>query len=298
MTSLWLDNFRQPTGRVFVSGSTYDDVVVGAGLTGLITAVLLAKAGRRVGVFEARAVGAAATGHTTGKISVLQGTRLSSIDAHYPLEVTRAYAEAQQVGQKWLKKFCAEQGVAVEERDAVTYAGGESGRGAVEAEVEVGERLGLPVQFLEGEDIRLPFPAYGGVRLAGQAMFNPMEALAALATELRERGGQLHVGPRVQGVNAGSRCRIDTSEGSAFAEHVVVATGAPFLDRGAYFAKQTAQRSYVVAFRVPGPIPADMYLSADQPTRSLRTAENDELLLVGGNGHVVGRHPSPRDCVD
>jgi hypothetical protein len=35
-----------------------------------------------------------------------------------------------------------------------------------------------------------------------------------------------------------------------------------------------------------------MYIWADSPTRSLRTALHDgeELLLVGGNGHPVGRH--------
>jgi nitrite reductase/ring-hydroxylating ferredoxin subunit len=39
-----------------------------------------------------------------------------------------------------------------------------------------------------------------------------------------------------------------------------------------------------------------MYLSADSPTRSLRSALHggEELLLVGGNGHVVGRAPSPK----
>jgi Rieske Fe-S protein len=38
-----------------------------------------------------------------------------------------------------------------------------------------------------------------------------------------------------------------------------------------------------------------MYLSADSPTRSLRTARHggEELLIVGGNGHPVGRHPKP-----
>lgn len=44
-----------------------------------------------------------------------------------------------------------------------------------------------------------------------------------------------------------------------------------------------------------------MYLSADSPTRSLRTATSgdDELLLVGGNGHVVGQHSRPtRELVD
>jgi nitrite reductase/ring-hydroxylating ferredoxin subunit len=42
-----------------------------------------------------------------------------------------------------------------------------------------------------------------------------------------------------------------------------------------------------------------MYLSVDAPTRSLRTARRDgaELLLVGGNGHDVGREPSPKSRV-
>jgi nitrite reductase/ring-hydroxylating ferredoxin subunit len=64
------------------------------------------------------------------------------------------------------------------------------------------------------------------------------------------------------------------------------------MDRGLYFTKVTAQRSYALAFRVPTPIPRGMYISADSPTRSLRTALHDgeELLLVGGNGHPVGRH--------
>jgi nitrite reductase/ring-hydroxylating ferredoxin subunit len=67
-----------------------------------------------------------------------------------------------------------------------------------------------------------------------------------------------------------------------------------------YFAKVTAHRSYVLAFRGATQIPHGMYISADQPTRSLRTALHDgeELLLVGGNGHPVGRHPvNPSELV-
>ena len=39
----------------------------------------------------------------------------------------------------------------------------------------------------------------------------------------------------------------------------------------------------------PDSLPKGMYLSVDEPTRSLRTlpVDGDELLLVGGNGHVT-----------
>ena len=88
---------------------------------------------------------------------------------------------------------------------------------------------------------------------------------------------------------------MHTSAGPVTADNVILATGIPFLDRGLYFVKVTPQRSYALAFRVPGRIPRGMYLSADSPTRSLRTARHDgeELLLVGGNGHPVGRHRQP-----
>ena len=59
-----------------------DVVVVGAGLTGLATAVMLARAGRGVTVIESRSTGAVTTGNTTGKLSLLQGSVASGISAH------------------------------------------------------------------------------------------------------------------------------------------------------------------------------------------------------------------------
>jgi Rieske Fe-S protein len=119
--------------------------------------------------------------------------------------------------------------------------------------------------------------------------------LTVLAAEFRSRDGVLVEGVRVTDVATEKRARVRTGLGTVTADNVILATGIPILDRGLYFAKLTPMRSYALAFRVRHGIPQGMYLSADQPTRSLRTARHDgeELLLVGGNGHPVGRHPSP-----
>src|SRR4051812_28696030 len=54
LLSLWRD--RAPVETDTELAERYDDLVVGAGITGLVTALLLARSGRHVGVVEARDV--------------------------------------------------------------------------------------------------------------------------------------------------------------------------------------------------------------------------------------------------
>ena len=83
MTSLWLDRSRPVADDALPDeDAPLDVVVVGAGLTGLTTALLLARGGLRVACVEARTIGAVTTGRTTGKVSLLQGTHLSRIRRH------------------------------------------------------------------------------------------------------------------------------------------------------------------------------------------------------------------------
>ena len=293
MTSLWLDRSDEIQTDPFHPGMEYDDLVVGAGLTGMITAVLLARAGRRVAVIEARRTGSVTTGHSTAKLSLLQGTVLSSLIRFHSERVAAAYVEGNREGQSWLLRYCDDHQVPVQHRDAFTYAGKKSGASAVRKEYDIARRLGLDVTRVEADE--LPYRSYGAVRLADQAQFDPLDVLAALAAELRGRAGVLVEGTRVVGMSVGARTTVRTDAGVVTAENVVLATGVPILDRGLYWAKVTPMRSYALAFRVPGTIPEGMYLSADSPTRSLRTAAHggEDLLVVGGNGHPVGRHRTP-----
>jgi glycine/D-amino acid oxidase-like deaminating enzyme/nitrite reductase/ring-hydroxylating ferredoxin subunit len=294
VTSLWLDDAKRPVSDAFTPGGSWDDIVVGAGLTGMVAAVLLARAGRRVLVVEARRLGEVTTGHTTGKLSLLQGTRLSSVMRDHGRRVAAAYVEGNRAAQDWVLQYCAENSVEVEHRDAWSYASTPSGRRTARREFDTAQRLGLPVSWTEADE--LPCSTFGAVRLPGQAQLNPLPLLISLATELRRLGGALVEGHRVGGVQVSrDRATVATARGQVTAEQVLLATGVPFLDRGLYFAKTQPQRSYATAFRVPGSIPRGMYLSVDPPTRSLRTASVDqqELLLVGGNGHPVGRPPKP-----
>jgi len=293
MTSLWLaTNPLNSQGVPPVPDATYDTVVVGAGLTGVTTALMLARDGQRVALIEARMPGAVTTGNTTGKLSLLQGKVMSRIRKHQGDATLKAHAEANRVGQAWLVDHMSSNGVQYQVRDAYTYATTDDGRRVLETKA-----AGIDADW--ADDAGLPFEVTGAITLAAQIQLHPMELLGSLLDEYESLGGVLHTLCRFQSVDTASGCTISTSRGTMHADRVVLATGTPVLDRGAYFARLQALRSYVVACRVTEHVPSGMYLSVDSPTRSLRTAvtRDGEFFLIGGNGHPTGRHMHPKEAI-
>ncbi len=298
MTSLWLDRADPTNTDRFEADELYDLVIAGAGLTGLVTGLLFARAGMRVAILEARYLGAAATGNTTAKLSLLQGKHLSEILRHTNVKTGRAYVDGNREGMEWLLRYLGEHKVPVQRQDAYSYAAHPDGADRVEEELRAGLALGLSVTREYRLDV--PFPAFGAVRLADQAQFDPMDVLTTLARDFRAHGGTLVEDVRVLSVRPSSPAIVTTNRGTVRADKVVLATGTPFMNRGLYFAKTEALRSYALAFRVPGPVPDGMYLSVDEPSRSVRwtPVDGERRLLVGGNGHPVGRAKSPLALVN
>ncbi|MFF1829489.1 FAD-dependent oxidoreductase [Paenarthrobacter sp. NPDC058040] len=298
MKSLWLDRESAFASDVVPDEKHFDAVVAGAGLTGLVTALLLSRSGQRVVVFEARTVGAVTTGNTTGKLSLLQGGALSNLRDQYSLKMVQAYVEANRTGQAWLRQYMDQQGIAYQRRTAVTFATSDDGGQRLRKEAAVSRDAGLDVHF--SRDAGLPFHVVEALELEDQVQINPMDVLEALARDIREHGGLIVEGVQVQ--NVGSGLEVSTRRGTFTADTVVLATGTPILNRGLYFAKLEPNRSYAAALRFPAEanIPSGMYLSIDPPTRSQRTypTADGELLLVGGYGHPGGRAKSPKSHLD
>jgi glycine/D-amino acid oxidase-like deaminating enzyme/nitrite reductase/ring-hydroxylating ferredoxin subunit len=299
--SLWEDADRPAYPDPLPPSGHVEVLVVGGGLTGLATGLLLARAGVGVAVVEARRLGAGTTGSSTAKVSLLQGTKVSRICARQPQRVARSYLEANREGQAWLREFCDQHDVRYALRPAGTYAAGPSELASVQQEYEVLRRLDLPVRWSDALDV--PFKVHGAVVLDDQLQLDPMDVVHALADELRAHGGTMHEGHRVRDVerrDAGIVVRL-AGGGELSADRLVIATGAPTLSGWLVpGAMVSASRSYIIALEGAQPVPG-MFISAGQPTRSVRTsapAAGPEQLLVGGSGHTVGRARSEASHLD
>ena len=126
------------------------------------------------------------------------------------------------------------------------------------------------------------------VRVPEQADFDPVAYLHGLAGAIEAGSQRLYEESRAVAVDGDG---VRTAAGHTVrCERVILATHMPFLDLGGLFARAEPMRSYGLTARLNGPVPQQMYLSADSPTRSLRSVPrgDGELLLVGGESHRAG----------
>ena len=276
-----------------VNGDLAVDVaIVGGGLCGLTSALLLARAGKSVAVVEARRLGRQATGHTTAKITSQHAIIYADLEKRFGEEGARIYGEAQQAALEWMATQVREMRIDCDfvRKPAYVYAESEKAGAIVEQEAEVARKIGLPASLTHTLD--LPYPVRCAVRFDNQAQFHPIRYLRSVISELQDRGCRLFEDSRVLDVEDGEPCALTLDRGRIRAAEVIVATNMPMLDRGGYFAKAAPYRHMVLGARLAHSAAdlSGMYLGVDPPIRSVRTTPTLEgpLLIVVGEPFKPG----------
>jgi glycine/D-amino acid oxidase-like deaminating enzyme/nitrite reductase/ring-hydroxylating ferredoxin subunit len=268
-----------------------DLVVIGAGITGLSSALSLQREGLRVAVIEQRLVGAGATGHTTAKLSSLQGLKYTRLASRRGEAAARAYATVNEHAIREIGRLVEEFEIDCDYRvrSNYTYAESPDELERIESEVEAARAAGLPAEYVD--DVPLPFEVAGAVRLDDQAEFHPVRFLDGLAEAFIRAGGRIFERTQAVKLHDGEPCRVDTGRGRITARKAIVATQFPFADRALLFARMHPERSYALAAQIDGDPPPGMFINAGSAVRSIRAhpVGSEELLLIGGEGHKVGQ---------
>jgi glycine/D-amino acid oxidase-like deaminating enzyme/nitrite reductase/ring-hydroxylating ferredoxin subunit len=288
--SLWIDTGPEPPEHPTLEGDVRADVVViGGGIVGITTALLLAEAGVQVVLLEAGRLARGVSGHTTAKVSSQHGLVYAELSSRFGAEAARTYGQANEAGLEWIAAR-AEGGIECDfrRRAAYAYVTSDSQRAQIEDETRAAVAAGLPATLVDSTP--LPYPVAAAVCFDQQAEFHPYKYLLGLAEQLAASGARIYENTRAAEVDEDEDCVVKTPGGRVSAGRVVVATHYPFLDRSLVFPRAYPQRSYAIACRIAGASPDGMFISADSPTRSVRAVplDGEELLLVGGEGHKTG----------
>jgi glycine/D-amino acid oxidase-like deaminating enzyme/nitrite reductase/ring-hydroxylating ferredoxin subunit len=291
--SFWIGTTPDTDYPALSSDVSVDVAVVGAGITGITTAVLLKQAGKTVALLDSTRIVRGATGYTTGKVTAGHGAVYSPLTKSFGEDGARTYAESNQAAIERIADLAKEHGIDCDFERKANYvvAEQEEEREQLKAEAETMKRLGLPAEFVT--ETPLPYGVAGAVRLDNQAQFHPRKYLLGLAATIPGDGSHVFENTRATFVNradAGA-CVVETDVGNLRADDVVLATQLPFMDRGLFFTKAHPHRSYAVAAPIdPGKAPDGMFINAGIPTRSVRTLKDGDRLYIqtGGQGHKPG----------
>lgn len=288
-TALWLDDTPSTDYPRLTGDRTFDVAVVGGGITGMTTALLLARDGMAVCLLDQGSIGTGTSGHTTAKVTSQHHLTYARLRVTHGSDGAAAYGAAMEAAKERIASLASE-GIDCDlrRRAAYVYAARSGERALLESELRAAQDAGLPATL--DDHVPLPFPTAGGLRFDNQVEFHARKYVLGLAERFVAAGGEIFENTRALHVDESDGCVVHTDRGRISARHVVVATLLPFLDRGGYFARAYATRSYAITARVSAGLPDAMLISALSPLRSIRSVpfRGEELLMVGGEGHHLG----------
>lgn len=293
--SLWHDTARDARFAPLEADATVDVAIVGGGIVGTMTALMLMREGMSVAVLEARGIGSGTTGYSTGNLYTTVGAGLAAIEEKWGEEAMRRVARSRRAAIDRVEMFSRE----LEIDCAFTrcafhqFALPESDEQALEQlrkEADAARRAGLEVR--EMGCAPLPFPTGTTLAIEGQAQLQPMDFVRGLALRIRSERCRIHEDTRVLDFDADAKT-VATPRGAVRAAHIVLATHTP----KKFNAVQTElgpYREYAVAIEVgAGTLPAGVFWSQESSRHSLRAFSRGgrHYAVVIGERHKTGQEP-------
>jgi glycine/D-amino acid oxidase-like deaminating enzyme/nitrite reductase/ring-hydroxylating ferredoxin subunit len=278
-----------------------DVAVIGGGITGITTALLLQEAGHRVALLERRRIGGVNTGCTTAHLTAVIDRDLKSLAATFGRDHAQAVWDAGFAAIDQVERLVRTHGIACDFdrvpgfRHVAPDADDKTRADAVEAlraEATLARDLGFDVESVAST----PLVAQPGWRIDDQAQFHPRKYLKGLLSRLTDGDAIVCGESEVAFDDDGSL----TSGGFTIrAPHVVLATHVPLTGRqtaagaGVLQSKLAAYTSYALAARVADPVETLPALAWDtaQPYHYIRSQRDADgiRIIVGGEDHKTGQ---------
>jgi glycine/D-amino acid oxidase-like deaminating enzyme/nitrite reductase/ring-hydroxylating ferredoxin subunit len=294
--SPWQNGINALTPAVtFSSATVYDVLIVGGGITGITTALLLQKGGKKTVIAEAHTIGFGTTGGTSAHINTFADTTYPEAESAFGEEGARLFADAINEGFGLIKTHIDTYKIECdyETKPGYLYAENEDEMKQLDEVYDGAIKVGVAVNYTD--EVPTPVAFKKALIWNGQAQFHPLKYLQGLQKAYVAAGGVVIENNRVTGIETDKGIHTAASTmGDIRAKSVIYATHMP-PNINLFNFECAPYRSYVMAVKLKsGKYPDALIYDSQEPYHYVRShiIDGQPLLIAGGLDHKTG-HEDP-----
>lgn len=278
MESIWRKTCDIKSRPKLLENKKTQALVIGAGMSGILTAYQLERAGVRTIVLESGKIGQGQTQDTMAKITAQHGLVCSRLLKKAGADKARKYMEVSQKAVEAYKEIIQKEQIDCDFQQVCSYVYSQDEE-ELTKELEAARKLGISATYVT--KVEIPVPCAGAIKLKGQGQFHPLKFLDALCQDL-----EIYENSQVLRVEDH---KAWTELGSVEADKIIFASHYPFYNiPGLYFARMHQERAYMLALENAGSMEG-IYLGIGQEPYSFRGY--GKYILLGGCGCRTGENP-------
>lgn len=272
-----------------------DIVVVGAGITGITTALMLQKAGRECVILEAGNIGFGTTGGTSAHLNTFFDATYPEIESDFGEDASKQVAVSGKEAFSIIKAFVDEYHIDCdfEYKEGYLFSENEKETKQLKAILESSYKAGIEVSLCETNDVPVPFDI--AIRFNRQGQFHPLKYVNALAKVFTDLGGIILENTFVNSSKTEEGTIEVTAGGRTIkAVSLVYATHVP-PGITAFSFRCAPYRSYVLGVKLKDDnYPTGLVYDMQEPYHYFRSHQIDgqKYLIIGGEDHKTG-HDDP-----
>ncbi len=287
----------EPQPKLTVNRET-DVVIIGAGLTGLLSAYTLAKAGKKVIVLEKNRIANGTTMATTAFLTQIIDTAAEDVVRMIGMKQAKLMYTSHMAAISLIERIVRDEKIVCDFRRVSNYiiATTKDEAEYLEDELDILRAIGINALLHLRADIGLPHTA--AIEIKDQAAFQPIafisglvRVLLSLGVEMYEETEVLSLTNQTDPSTHGDYVVAATADHAIRAKWSVTATYQPFDNPASVFMKKGMYLSYVYEIEVPkGRYKAALYEDMKNPYHYIRIDEggegiNVDTVIVGGEDH-------------
>ncbi|TLV01495.1 FAD-dependent oxidoreductase [Dyadobacter luticola] len=299
--SLWQRNVKDETISASPDNAKiYDALIVGAGITGLTTALLLQKSGLKCVVADAHHAGYGTTGGTSAHINTFADTTFKEVEDAFDEESARLFAESIGKSVKLIHELVETYHIDCDFdwKKGYVYAETDDEVKQLDDILESSLNVGVEVKITTQAPARVAYQK--ALVFENQAQFHPLKYILGLQKEFIRLGGIVLENTLINDIERGEGINIAKSEnGEIKALSVVYATHIPPGGINLLHFENAPYRSYVIAATLTDDAyPDDLVYDMKDPYHYFRThvIDGQKYLVAGGHDHKTG-HGDPEKAL-